>query len=74
MVERNVISDLKADSGGDIVAVSDEAIEVLLVVGVLLRPKGHGLVGVDVTLMAGDSLPEDDEEEDVVELPEIGPW
>lgn len=73
-MERKVISDLKADSGGDIVAVSDEAIEVLLVVGVLLRSKGHGLVGVEVTLIAGESLPEDDDEEDVVELPEIGPW
>lgn len=73
-MERNVISDLKADSGGDKVAVSDVAIEVLLFVGVFaLLSKGHGLEGVEVTLIAGDSLPDDDDEEEFVELPEIGP-
>lgn len=69
-MERNVTSDLNADSGGDMVAVSDEAIEVLfVVVGVVLRSEGHGLVGVEVTLIAGESLPDDDDEEEFVELP-----
>lgn len=71
-MERKAISDLNADSGGDMVAVIEEASEVF-VVGVLLRFEGHGLVGVEVTLIAGESLPEDDDEEEVVELPEIGP-
>ena len=67
-MERNAISDLKADNGGDIAAaVSVEAIEVSVIP--LSTNKGHGLVGVDVTLIAGDNLPEDeDDEEDVVEI------